>query len=725
MNAEIYIVCSTNNGKTWSAPLNATNSKTPNCLKPVSGNGTCASAIFASCAEWVDDTVHITYMSDEYPGSQAGGDQTAALGTNNEQIYMKYPAFTPVPTVQISVVPADYFVDPESADTTTLFIQNIGNANMTVDSVEHTHSKTWLILADTDTSGFTIIEGDPDQPITIIFNDGALADGVYFDTILIYNDSPAKPLLKVPVTMIVDHGDPYYFAQFKELSNGTVNLIVSNVTNMANQVDTGGFYRVVANSPSDSDTTSNLFDASIFLSVELTNGDTAGGRYLFDENRFMVPLDTVVVKDTAGPITLTGTSITLPTGSYRMARSKSAILTPDAFTGVPYPGPWYSWYITQTWFMKQFGTRRSYAYCYVDMRRSGSPSWWPFDTLAYDSTTQDLYVGYAADWDAYVDTSHTQQETAADNYGRATPNTGLVWIGGAGKSPTFVQDSSWVMNHHFGIMAYLAASASADPYSLHVSTNPRFLYPTNGYVDKELYDLAATAGTETLMVWSIPVTDSTGMDTCVIEDSFTCASAGPKVATDTFWCSDEFVVHVDTFNCPGTGLFYDEDTVIVRSDTLPTDLNAVMTVVRLSPPYPASKQFCVVMGSVPKGDTVATFYSSIRSEAGLDAIPGLTNATLGLSPPPTSCAAKPGDANASGTYTLGDIISTVNYIFNKPGCTPVPLCWLSGLLCRGDWNGSGTVTLGDAIQGVNYIFTKPGGPWFPVPSGVCCIPYTP
>jgi hypothetical protein len=674
----------------------------------------------------VDDTIHITYMSDEYPGSLAGGDQTAGRGTNNELIYMKYPAFTPVPTVQISVIPASYFVDPESADTATLNIQNIGNANMTVDSVEHNHLKTWLILADTDTSGFTIIEGDPDQAITLIFNDASLSDGVYFDTILIYNDAPAKPLLKVPVTMIVDHVSPYYFAQFKEMSNGTVNLIVSNVTNLANQVDTGGFYRIVGVSPSDSDTTSNLFDASVFLSAELTNGDTAGGRYIFDENRFMVPLDTVVVKDTAGPITLTGTSVTLPAGSYRMARSKSAILTPDAITGVPYPGRWYGWNITQTWYMKQFGTRRSYAYCYVSMNRSGPPSWWGGPTPAYDSTSEDLYVGYAADWDVFVDTSHGQQETAADNYGRATPNTGLVWVGGVKKSPTFAQDSSWAMNHHFGFMANLAPAVSADPYSMHVSTNPRFLYPTNGYVEKELYDLAATAGTETTLVWSIPVTDTTGMDTCVVEDSVTCTSAGDTVIADTFFCSDEFVVQMDTYNCPGAGIFADTDTVIVRSDTLPTDLNVVMTVAKLSPPYPATKQFCVVMGSVPLGDTVAAFYSSIRAEAGLNAIAGMTNATLGLGPPPVSCIAKPGDANASGNYTLGDVIATVNYIFNKPGCTPTPLCWLTSLLCRGDWNGSGTVSLGDVIQAVNYIFNKPPiGTWFAQPSGACCIPYTP
>jgi len=88
----------------------------------------------------------------------------------------------------------------------------------------------------------------------------------------------------------------------------------------------------------------------------------------------------------------------------------------------------------------------------------------------------------------------------------------------------------------------------------------------------------------------------------------------------------------------------------------------------------------------------------------------------------TNCLSKPGDANASGTYTLADAITIFNYVFNKPGCAPLPLCWLSGLLCRGDWNGSGTVTLEDAIRAVNYIFNKPGGPWNALPVGVCCLP---
>lgn len=92
----------------------------------------------------------------------------------------------------------------------------------------------------------------------------------------------------------------------------------------------------------------------------------------------------------------------------------------------------------------------------------------------------------------------------------------------------------------------------------------------------------------------------------------------------------------------------------------------------------------------------------------------------------TNCLAIPGDANGSGSLTLGDIIATVNYIFAKPGFPACSFnnqyCWLSELLCRGDWNASQTVTLGDVIQGVDYLFNKPGGPWNPAPSGLCCLP---
>ncbi|OGC76652.1 MAG: hypothetical protein A2Z27_03425 [candidate division Zixibacteria bacterium RBG_16_50_21] len=82
---------------------------------------------------------------------------------------------------------------------------------------------------------------------------------------------------------------------------------------------------------------------------------------------------------------------------------------------------------------------------------------------------------------------------------------------------------------------------------------------------------------------------------------------------------------------------------------------------------------------------------------------------------------KAGDANGDGSYTLSDALAAFNFLFNKPGCSPLPDCWLSDRLCRGDWDGSGTISLVDVVRAVNYIFDKPyGGPYDPVTSVGCC-----
>jgi hypothetical protein len=242
--------------------------------------------------------------------------------------------------------------------------------------------------------------------------------------------------------------------------------------------------------------------------------------------------------------------------------------------------------------------------------------------------------------------------------------------------------------------------ALPDPYGMHIVSNPSYLYPNEGYDDGELYRIAADN-----------LVDTTILNT----------------AAKTY----------KYFDPAGE-----------ENDTIPTDLNIVMTLARLTNPYPETTDMVILLGTIAPLDSCAPTDSCIYNgmAAGImgansgcqalarainearknllvgganDTIPGLKEKLGCLIP---ECVAKPGDANASGTYTLGDAIAIVNYIFSKPGCLPLPTCWISGLLCRGDWNGSGTVTLGDVIRAVNFIFNKPGGPWNPVPIGVCCLP---
>ena len=108
----------------------------------------------------------------------------------------------------------------------------------------------------------------------------------------------------------------------------------------------------------------------------------------------------------------------------------------------------------------------------------------------------------------------------------------------------------------------------------------------------------------------------------------------------------------------------------------------------------------------------------------------LDYATIKYSP----CSAIPGDVNASGAITIGDIIHLVNYIFDKDrlpclGADPGN-CWTPGPFCRGDVNQTGTITIGDIVHLVNYIFdedrlpclgSNPGNCWTPEASGACCL----
>lgn len=91
----------------------------------------------------------------------------------------------------------------------------------------------------------------------------------------------------------------------------------------------------------------------------------------------------------------------------------------------------------------------------------------------------------------------------------------------------------------------------------------------------------------------------------------------------------------------------------------------------------------------------------------------------------SACSAIPGDANSNGSIGLSDIISQVNYYFNKAGWPACPyssaLCWMGGKICRGDVNASGTITIADIVQLVNLYFGKPGN-WEPIPTDGCCLP---
>jgi hypothetical protein len=452
-----------------------------------------------------------------------------------------------------------------------------------------------------------------------------------------------------------------------------VRIAASNVGNIANQEDDAGFYSIAGG-----DTTNNLFDASGFMAAVLSNGDSVVPRHVFDDH-YMHPLTELEIKDTslAGILQKPGSKVKIPAGDYKLARGSHAAFVPSA-NGVEYPGPWFGVKITDEWWLPDTNNAAwepvFLLWCQTT-ERTGPPSWWA-DMAAYDSTATNLYLGVAADWDVKSEIK-TSRNFAPET---PSPGTGMVWQAGCDTTVMFASDSALTMSGRFAFIAYLDSLPDVDPYSANVATNPLTVYNVSGYVDEQLYLIATTPGTNP--VWHDSTDDGE-----------------------------------------------DDD------DTLPTDLNMIVTGRVWTPPY-TSTNTCYLLGIwhpeyagvdvYASCSSFAATYNQSRSALGIGTINKLDSLL--------ECSYYGdlwiicGDANLSNTITLADVVSIINYVFNKPGWPDCwadnSLCWLSGYVQTGDVNWSGTVTIGDAIQLINYIFNKPCHPnppgcWEP---GFCFIP---
>src|SRR4030066_608925 len=174
-NGEIYINASTNGGNTWGNPINLTNSQTPGCTY------NCDSDVIPSCAERVNDTVHVLYLNDKSAGSVLDAKGDSSL---NPFFYYKYPAYLPAAFNGISASPP-YFDDPVANISipllvidTELIITNVGNQTLTINSVTKEGASPWLKL---QTVGFpdNIPEGGSPKVVARTLNGTGLGAGVY------------------------------------------------------------------------------------------------------------------------------------------------------------------------------------------------------------------------------------------------------------------------------------------------------------------------------------------------------------------------------------------------------------------------------------------------------------------------------------------------------------------------------------------------------------------
>ena len=96
-NFDVYVTYSENNGLTWMAPVNITNTHTPGAPA-----GQCLSEGWPTLAKNVDDYLHILYIEDRDAG---GVVQTEGTWTENAVIYQKVPVADILTDITIELVP--------------------------------------------------------------------------------------------------------------------------------------------------------------------------------------------------------------------------------------------------------------------------------------------------------------------------------------------------------------------------------------------------------------------------------------------------------------------------------------------------------------------------------------------------------------------------------------------------------------------------------------------
>jgi hypothetical protein len=484
-----------------------------------------------------------------------------------------------------------------------------------------------------------------------------------------------------------------------------VALEVSNVSNIANATSQAGFYRIINNK----DTTNNLFDASKFIAFKSrVNQDSVAFRYVFNENN-MAPLDTMHCTDTTLAAALPakpGSKVKIPAGKYKYCRVYYTGFMPG-LDGFDWPGPWSGIKIKEEWWLPdtlQTDTTKAWdpkfvLWCQtIYPKNVHRPTWWA-NNRAFDSTNTTLYIGKVMDWDIFA-------ENGSNNYAWANKNVGVAWQQGTDTTDTILHQ---IPNGHYGFVAFLDTLGKHAAYAAHSASNNRYIYPQSGYKDEELYRIAADAAK-----------DPTNMDT---------------LYTSRFGAGFKYIP-VDT----------------TAEDTLPFDLNTVLTDTFLVPPYPDSITIYNVLGVIgdtAHGDSVKAMLAAdrgcdsmanglnrMRAHLGIGMIAGLTDS---LNCKLSSCTAKPGEVNGNPPISTADIVYLVNYVFDKSrpltGClnTDPINCWLPSPLCRAEVNGNPPVSTADVVYLVNYVFDKsrpltgclntdPVNCWTPVATGECCIP---
>lgn len=291
-NGELYLSASTTGGNSWSAPVNLTNTKTPDCNPGVSdttgglpqrSDSVCRSEHWATIGLAVSD-IDIFFISDLDAGGIPQGEGTWQLnpvhyyripgGTTDAQHLCPLISANFEASITSRLPECEYNATQAGQNVETLTIMNLGNADLSGD-LSVTDFPGVPTLSVSAPGPYTIVAGDPDLVKTVTMASSGATEGLYSGAITITHNDPSELSPRVfPIDFFVfndffcPQDSPGFVTGATTTGGlGSLSLQVESNGRFASQYPEGGLWR-------RSDSSSSILDASLLVAHGPQGPDT-------------------------------------------------------------------------------------------------------------------------------------------------------------------------------------------------------------------------------------------------------------------------------------------------------------------------------------------------------------------------------------------------------------------------------------------------------------------
>ena len=473
-NSNVWLSISNDKGYSWAAnkcitttdgSVGGTPTRTPGC-DPETGD-TCNSEDWNSCAEIVNDTLHVFFVGDLDAGGIAQGEGSWRL---NDMMYLPIigggdpnplcPTIAPVlGAIVSSDLECEYYSDlDEPVNTERMDIDNFGNATLTYSvTLGYAIGSGWLSFKDLgeEIDETTIAKGGETDTFTVEMDGSALANGLYLADIEVTHDDPTK-------------SDPYvmpiqFFRADSFICSETVTMttpcVVLDVTNTERWGLAGGEGMRYYKEPDDDSLFNPFYDASLAIK---------------NKTKTAIGPDTIVYRNIFGNPTPSNPgfrALEHPKVYYNAASNDSVVaanqVTVDSTIGV------------------------SVRYLFPQEPENCEFVRIKFKVYPMDDQTQDLVVGAVADIDC---PGGAANGIGSENFGGCVENYNLVYLHGTDttRNGDFTRETN-------RFVAGMTALTCNSVKRMWVGDNPLYVYPDGGFEDPYIFTQMDLNGCE---IWA-------------------------------------------------------------------------------------------------------------------------------------------------------------------------------------------------------------------------------